>query len=464
MSSASRIGLRLTAVAALAVFAFACADGPTQAPEVEGPAFAKSGGEASGDTYVFTAGKWGKKQTKAIEDAGGTVVWSHGRAGIGVAASDDADFLDNAIASGAFAHGAMDMVVEWQQPLHVAELDQATVTPGDEGFFPLQWNMQAIDAPGAWAVGADGTGARVAVIDGGLYDIHPDIEGNLDRSCAVSFVPGQPFNYDTGTFWHSTHVAGIIVGADNGFGVIGVAPGATLMHIKALHSGSGSFGAVIGGILFASDPASFGFESCQRAHIINMSLSALFPKSAVGGGQLLAAVTKAVNFAASRGVLVISAAANDGLDLGQLYDYTVVPAEAGSGLAISATGPVDVANSGANYRRFASYSNYGESLVSLAGPGGDFTLYPVGAWFLDMVLSTCRGTSTPPTFSFCFAAGTSQATPAVAGVAALIVGQNPGISLGKLKAQLKNSADDEGKKAHDEFYGHGFVNALNAVQ
>ena len=73
----------------------------------------------------------------------------------------------------------------------------------------------------------------------------------------------------------------------------------------------------------------------------------------------------------------------------------------------------------------------------------------------DQVLSSCKA-------GFCFAAGTSMASPAAAGVAALILGENPGMSLGDLKTTLKNSADDEGKNGHDEFYGHGFVNAARA--
>jgi subtilisin family serine protease len=62
----------------------------------------------------------------------------------------------------------------------------------------------------------------------------------------------------------------------------------------------------------------------------------------------------------------------------------------------------------------------------------------------------------------CWQVGTSMAAPAAAGVAALIKGANPGISLGALKTRLKNTADDEGKKGKDEFYGHGFVNAFRA--
>jgi subtilisin family serine protease len=431
------------------------------ATEMAAPQFSQA--KATGNGYMLVAGKWGEEQTSAVEAAGGTVVHSHAKTGIGTVTSGTPDFLERALATQAFADGFVDESVVWQEPRETIEFEPAVVTPGDEGFFGLQWNMWSIEAPAAWATGADGSGARVAVIDGGIYSLHADIAPNLDVGCSASFVPGQPYNSDTGTFWHGTHVAGIVLAADNGFGVIGVAPEATLMHVKALHSGSGSFSWIINAILFASDPASYpGYEGCDRADIINMSLGAVFPKSASRGFQ--AAITKAVNFAASRGVLVISAAGNDGLDLGQFRDWVSVPAQSGSGLAVSATGPVDFFYGGDDFRRFASYSNYGEDLVFVAAPGGDDTRYPVGPWYYDMVLSTCKGTSTPPSYSFCFADGTSMAAPAAAGVAALIVGKYPGIPLGKLKTMLKNSADDEGKKGKDQFYGHGFVNAYNAVK
>ena len=62
-----------------------------------------------------------------------------------------------------------------------------------------------------------------------------------------------------------------------------------------------------------------------------------------------------------------------------------------------------------------------------------------------------------------FAAGTSMAAPAAAGVAALIKQRFPGISVGALKSKLANSADDEGPTGSDPFYGRGFVNARRAV-
>lgn len=420
--------------------------------------------------YMLQAHKWGAAQTAAVEAAGGTVIYGHGASGLGAVTSSNPDFLEQVMASGAFQQGAADQVVQWNDPEMTEEATSASVTPGDEFFYPIQWHLPAVEAPGAWNAGCDGTGARVAILDGGIYDIHPDLSNNLDKACSVSFVPGQPYNNDTGTFWHGTHVAGIVAGADNGFGVLGVAPGATLMGVKVLHSGSGSFGQVIGGILYASDPAAFGLGNCQRADIINMSLGATFFRS--GFQQLIGAMAKAVNFAASKGVLVISAAGNNGLDLGQSADITSLPAESGSGLAISATGPIGFALGATNFDNPASYSNYGEGTVFVAATGGDFvlpgsdvcTVGPVTqfCWVFDLVFSTCRGTSTPPTFSFCWSAGTSMAAPTAAGVAALIVGDNPGISLGALKAKLKNTATDSGPNGHDEFYGHGFVNARQA--
>lgn len=415
------------------------------------------------DSYVLQAAKWGAKQDRAVAAAGGTIVWKHGASGIGVATSSSRTFLKKVQASKSFQQVAKDVAVQWQQPT----FEQADVTPYDEDFYyPYQWSLWSIDAEGAWNNGCTGAGVRVAVIDGGIYDIHPDIEPNLDKSCSASFVPGLDYNEDTDVdeFWHGTHVAGIVAAADNEFGVIGVAPDATLVGIKALDNGSGSFGQIIGAILYAADPASFGRPECARADIINMSLGALFPKSAVGGGPLNAAMAKAVNFAGSKGVLVISATGNDGVDLGQAYNWVVVPAQSGSGLAVSATGPEGYYYGATDFRRPASYSNYGEGVVSVAAPGGDFTLAYEGDanYVFDMVISTCRGDTTPPTFSFCFAAGTSMAAPHAAGVAALILGANPGIDKGTLKEMLLDATDDEGKSGNDEFYGKGYVNAYKA--
>jgi subtilisin family serine protease len=430
-------------------------------------------GAASAGDYVLMASKWGSAQSAAVAAAGGSVTFAHGKAGIGGVRSDNPAFLEQVMASGAFQQGSPDVAVQWQQPTPEV---QAVSIGSDETFFNAQWNLEAIEAPAAWNAGCTGDGVRVAVLDGGIHSTHLDLDGNLDTACSVSFVPGQAWNADTGTFWHGTHVAGIIAAENNNLGTIGVAPDATLMGVKVLHSGTGSFGWVIAGILYAADPAAMGMPNCARADIINMSLGAVFPKNAGGGGPLVAAMNKAVNYAASNGVLVVTAAGNDSIDFGQAGNYTTVPADSGSGVAVSSTGPLGFGLGATDFRRPASYSNYGEGLVHVAAPGGDFMLpgsavcvlprIPAGTvvqfcWALDMVMSTVRGTTNG---NYSWSAGTSMAAPAAAGVAALILGADPNLPLGALKSRLAQTADDEGPVGHDEFYGHGFVNARAACE
>lgn len=429
--------------------------------------------------YVLTASQWDSKQNLAVQSAGGTVKFSSQKGGIAVVTSANPDFLTQVLSSNAVNGGAADEVVQWQFPVHEVQLEEQAVTPGDETFINAQWNVRAMECPAAWAAGYTGQGVRVAVIDGGIYNLHTDLNGQVDVARSISFVPGFAFNQDVGTFWHGTHVAGIIAAKDNAIGTIGVAPNATIIGVKALHNGSGSFGAVISAILYASTPIS---EGGGGADIINMSLGAIFPKGAgPGTGQLIGALNRAVNYAGSNNVLVVSAAGNDGVDFDHSGSYTSVPAMSGNGIAVSATGPegyaVGYPNGATNFRVPASYTNYGHSIINVAAPGGDFRLpgnavcsiprVPSGTlvsncWVFDMVLSTSRGSGASTT-TYSFAAGTSMAAPAASGVAALIKQRFPGISVGALKSKLANSADDEGPTGSDPFYGRGFVNARRAV-
>ncbi len=361
-------------------------------------------------------------------------------------------------------------MVQWTDPMTM-DLDQSAVNPTNDTYYFLQWAPKAVEAPGAWALGYTGAGVRVAVIDGGMYNAHPDLAANIDTASARSFVtsgvaglggcPATAYNCDTGTFWHATHVAGIIATIDNATGVIGIAPGATIVPVKALHNGSGSFGAVVQAILYAGDHSAAG----GRADIINMSLGAVFPKNDSDASELRHALTKSVDYAVDNGTLVVVAAGNDGLDMDHDGVLISTPAESGKAMSISATGPLGFGYGATNYRRPASYTNYGNSLVTLAAPGGDFA-YPgneicpsvgVPCWALDMVLSTSRA-------GYTWAAGTSMASPAVAAVAALVKQKNPGISVSKLQQALIKSADDEGQPGTDAFYGKGFVNARKAVE
>ncbi len=426
--------------------------------------FSPISGEDAQNTYILTAGKWGNKQNRAVVKAGGAVTFSHAATGVGVAVSSAPDFLKKALDSNAFTEGAQDMMIEWQPRTEAVMFENAAVTPSDETFFFLQWHLDAIEAPTAWNEGFTGAGVRIAVVDGGMSADHIDIAPNLDVVASASFVPGFDFDQDTGSFSHAGHVAGIAAAPDNGLGTIGVAPNATIIGVKVLHDGWGYFSWIMEGIEYASRSVA---EGGAGADIINLSLGGIFCKSG-GAGPLVAALNKSINTATKRGVLVISAASNDGLDMDHLWDCMVAPAESGNGIAVSATGPVGWAYGATNYRRPAQYTNYGNSLIHVAAPGGDWA-YPgnetctVGfitapCWVFDMVFSVYGGTS-----SYGWAAGTSMSAPVTAGVAALIKERFPNITVGAWKNKLANTADDEGKPGHDPFYGRGFVNALRAV-
>jgi subtilisin family serine protease len=439
---------------------------------------------AEAGTYILQANKWGAEQAAAVAAAGGTVRYASANAGLAVVDSANANFLSAVRSSRAVQLAVEDMPLQFKMPGSM-ELQSEAINPGNEGFWNAQWAPRAIEAPAAWAAGATGNGVRVAVLDGGIHHTHVDLTARVDVPASRNFTSPPPstvdvphtctddlldFACDTGTFWHGTHVAGIIAASDNATGTVGIAPEATIVGVKVLHGGTGSFGSVIAGLLYASTEGG--------ADIINMSLGADVPRGGRDVAELTSMLNRAANFANARGSLVVSAAGNDGFDLDHTRNLVTIPAESGVGIAVAATGPLGFGMGATDFSRPASYTNYGKSLVWVSGPGGDFALpgtalcgvprIPTGlivtqCWVFDMVLSTSRGAGASTT-SYSWAAGTSMAAPAVAAVAALIKQKNPSFGPAQLKAKLAQSATDEGKVGHDEFHGAGFVNARRAVE
>src|SRR5690606_10060223 len=137
-----------------------------------------------------------------------------------------------------------DMALQYKMPVTMA-LDPA-YDPASETFGSIQWNIHAVEAPVAWDAGFTGNGVRVAVLDGGVNNNHVDLAGQVDEARSRSFATGDAcaaaYNCDTGTFWHGTHVSGIIAAKANSIGTVGIAPEATIIGVKSLHGGTGSFG------------------------------------------------------------------------------------------------------------------------------------------------------------------------------------------------------------------------------
>jgi subtilisin family serine protease len=478
---------RLTFATAAALMIAGCSERVTPPTSVPGGIPSLSVTDDA-TTYVLLASgdSLSPGMTDQVAAAGGTIVSALDSIGVIVATSSDPEFVSKAAAIPGIESVSPDMMVQWVQPSSVVEageVDPATVVDeqshsvgGHETFRLAQWAPDAVSAPAAWNAGHQGAGARVAILDGGIRHSHLDLDGNLDVARSASFVPGQPFNNDVGTFWHGTHVAGIVAAEANDFGTVGIAPKATIIGVKVLHNGGGLFSWVINGIYYAATPIA---EGGGGAHIINMSFGAQFPLAGSDAAQLIAALNRATTYATDRGVTVIAAAGNSATDLDHTANVISVPAQSANVVAVSATGPMGWGLDGTvSLDRPASYTNFGQSAIDFAGPGGDFVLpgnavcqkprLPTGTvtqfcWVFDMVIAPCRG-APPSNSTYCWAAGTSMASPAVAAVAALIVGKYGPLPPGDLRTRLKNAADDLGKSGKDPYYGNGRVNAENAVQ
>lgn len=418
---------------------------------------------------------------RKVSRAGGSIERLVPGIGMAVVSSDQANFAAKAARIPGVSEVLPNLTVQWvRQPAENVALEDYGNPPfsgDDDFFFDLQWGHDAVDAPEAWNMGYSGEGVQVAVLDGGFDLDHPDLAPNINLALSADFT-GEGLQYGlSGPFSHGTHVAGTIAAADNGFGVIGVAPAAELVLVKVLgDAGSGSFADVIAGIVHAADAG---------VDVINMSLGALLPRHGFceddgEGGQvcyngsaiagLVNATNKATTYAYQRGVTVIASAGNEGIDGNKDKDLLHIPSDGPNVISISATAPVgwatDPAN--ANLDFLASYSNYGKSVISFGAPGGDVA-YPGNegcvvaglarpCWVFDLVFSTGNG-------GWYWSAGTSMAAPHAAGVAAIIIGKNGGaMHPAQVAAEMRRSADDLGKPGKDAYYGAGRVNAYNAVK
>lgn len=447
----------------LATFAAACSDTPVSVtPNVPAPLLSIQDGGASGDYVLAVSNGAYATVARRIADLGGTMVRGHEGAGIILASG-----LSSDAAAALSSMGGVRAMIEdqWIQGAPLPpdlQVESATATttsgdPTDAYFWGRQWDMRVIHADDAWDAGYGGSpSVTVAIIDTGIDPYHQDLAGLVDWDRSIAFVAsvnplGPPWGDD---YFHGTHVAGTV--ASNGLGTWGVAPQTTLVAVKVCNSaGSCPLGAIFSGILYAADIG---------ANVGNLSLGGFIAKNETGGGQLSAIYNQVVDYATRKGMLVVAAAGNDGVDLDHLGrdyhagSYTGVPCEAGNAVCVSATGPLDV---------IAGYSNYGVSAVNVAAPGGDGA--SVGSLYGEViapcstltVLSGLAPCTTSPTY-YVWAQGTSMAAPHVTGAAALLAAMgltNPAA----LVTALQQTADDLGKTGTDPLYGKGRINVYTLV-
>jgi serine protease len=202
----------------------------------------------------------------------------------------------------------------------------------------------------------------------------------------------------------------IAASAGNGLGVAGVAFGAKIVPVRALGRCGGFTSDIADAIVWSAGGSVPGVpDNLNQARVLNLSLG--------GPGTCETTTQSAVNIARSHGAVVVVSAGNDNTDAG-----TASPANCQGVVTVAAVG-----RTGGK----ASYSNYG-TVVALAAPGGD-----TGAGILSTLNS---GTTTPAADIYGYYMGTSQAAPHVAGVAALMLSQNPYLTPEEVATGLRSTA------------------------
>jgi thermitase len=294
----------------------------------------------------------------------------------------------------------------------------------------------------AWDFGVGSENVVIAVIDSGIDTDHNEFVGQLwqnpgeiagngiddDNNGFIDDIIGYNFASDTGTpedgNGHGTHVAGII--AAKGNFLTGVCPGCRIMSVKAANNNGGlTESDIIQGITYAID---------NGATIVNMSFGGYFASNNTQSiSQAL--ITEGYN----NGISFVAALGNDTLNVDTFLMY---PAKYTHVLGISSVG-----NTGSR----SGFSNFG-SYNFIAAPGGQ-----------DI---------TPETFieapylnnSYAGLAGTSMATPHVAGAIGLMKSLMPWLTPDEIRTALQLSAQDVGSSGHDIYYGYGILDVPNAIR
>lgn len=422
------------------------------------------GCSGSGDVLryvvIFDEGTKAKRAKREIKQACGTLSTYYDAIAVAVATSRDREFGERIGVDRAFsaqAHRSSDgREAEHVQATRPATLDDTDRT--DE-----QWDMRMINAAAARkAAPKDADDVVVGVLDSGIDAAHPELEDAVDPGVSAGCLSGKPNParraWTPTTSVHGTHVAGTIAAADDGAGVVGVAPGVRLASIKVIgDEGQVDPEAAVCGLMWAGK------------HRMAVSNSSYFVdagdtscRSEDEYGVVREAMSRAADYATRAGVLNVAAATNESVSLSaaepEAEGCEALPASLRSVVAVSSVDAEGVKS---------GYSSYGLGVISLAAPGGDDG---------ECVLSTVPG-------GYSDTCGTSMAAPHVSGVAALLAAKDPHAGPEMLRQSLTTTAEQTacpadydragdghqdafctGYRGYNGFYGHGVLDALAAVE
>ena len=276
---------------------------------------------------------------------------------------------------------------------------------------PLQYGPRKIGADAVHRH-SKGKGVRIAIIDTGIDSNQIDLRNHV--AATADFTGEKTGNED----WHGTLVAGIIAATPNNkAGIYGVAPGASLIAIKALTPTSkGSIEASGSSAMIAKG---MEFAISSKAQVINLSL----------GGSRSRLLSRQIRASVAAGITLVAAAGNDGPGAPPPF-----PASLNCVIAVSAIDAKDELYESATRGDF----------ISVVAPGVE-------------IMSTLPGNS------FNAFTGTSMAAPHVSGVVALLLEENPALQPGQIKSLLEATARPLGGGGKNALYGSGCVDACKAV-
>lgn len=315
-------------------------------------------------------------------------------------------------------------------------LTQASPDTPNDPQFGDQWALQQVGAQCAWGVTTGSADVTVAVVDSGVDLNHPDLVDRL-RSDGRDFVDGDDDPSDENG--HGTNVAGIVAATlDNNEGIVGLAPGVRILPIRVMNArGAGSDRAIARGVRYAAD---------KGAQVINLSLGASLT---IDADTVSEQVTSAIRYAQSKGSLVIVAAGNDFLPL-----ENAIVGDNPDVVVVAATDNNDIK---------AEFSNSGP-WVSVAAPGVHIlsTMPTYDVYLTSQVPRDERFQK-----GYDYMSGTSQATPFVSALAALLFSAHPDWDWRQVEAALKEYVVDISAQnatlAEKGYLGSGRIDACQAL-
>lgn len=309
-----------------------------------------------------------------------------------------------------------------------------------EIFDAMGWHIDKVTNNRASLNLSQGENVSIALIDSGIDTTHPVLQGQINTDKAKSYVEGDASIIDTNG--HGTMVAGVLSQ---------IAPEAQIVPYRVIGDSSGESFWTIEAIIDAVDDGN---------EVINMSLGTYKAIDDTSESITIDSFQRAINYAKSKGKIVVASAGNEGRDLDQYYEEDGI---------IHLPGSLDgvISVSAENNNNIVSYSNYGSD-VMFAAPGGDMVFSNEGILDLNQLIyctypkSMDNGLEVlgiPQGYTFSY--GTSLSTPAVSAGVACIVSIYKENSLpiqpDEIVTALKDSCIDLGESGYDPYFGNGLI-------